>query len=280
MELTLIKGLLKDFYLLSGIRVSLYNTQLQCIADCGAPPVPFCTAIQRKGEGYAVCFRSDLSAFERVKTSREPLYFDCPFGIPEALVPIVESGTVRGYLFAGQVLRKGKEHEGAALRTALSLLGEERRDEIGEAVSALCRKEEDELLAARRLLGLLATHIAERFLLPEEGEHLAALTKEWLDRNFAHRVSLSSLSLHFHCSTVTLTEHFRKRYGDTIFHYLTERRLCAARRLLCETSLPTGVIAEQCGFSCSEHFSKVFKRQCGIPPSVWRDTRCKSHGIG
>jgi AraC-like DNA-binding protein len=40
--------------------------------------------------------------------------------------------------------------------------------------------------------------------------------------------------------------------------------------LLTESSLPLATIAEQAGFQHGEYLSVAFKRQYGVPPSVYR----------
>jgi AraC family transcriptional regulator len=63
---------------------------------------------------------------------------------------------------------------------------------------------------------------------------------------------------------------FKSRFGLSPHHYLVEARLTQAQRLLCETLLPLGVIAEKCGFVSQSHFTNAFRKAFGITPRDFR----------
>lgn len=63
---------------------------------------------------------------------------------------------------------------------------------------------------------------------------------------------------------------FRHLTGFSFLEYLTQQRLLEARRLLRETDLSVGRIAEVCGFSGGNYFGDVFLRHYGKSPSAYR----------
>ena len=67
---------------------------------------------------------------------------------------------------------------------------------------------------------------------------------------------------------------FRKKYtrltGHAPKHFMLNRQMEQAARLLIETSLSSQAIAEQLGFCDQFHFSKRFKQHLGITPSKYR----------
>lgn len=63
---------------------------------------------------------------------------------------------------------------------------------------------------------------------------------------------------------------FKRAYGDTLYNYHLRKRLEKAFILLKETSLPVNEIAEECGFKDVSHFSRTFKKEYGVPPSLVR----------
>ena len=63
---------------------------------------------------------------------------------------------------------------------------------------------------------------------------------------------------------------FKRTYGDTLYNYHLRKRLEKSFMLLKETSLPVNEIAEECGFKNDSHFSRAFKKEYGVPPSVVR----------
>ncbi len=71
---------------------------------------------------------------------------------------------------------------------------------------------------------------------------------------------------------VQLTRRFRSAFGMTPSSFLTERRLSEACRLLEETDLGLDEIARQCGYENGFYLSRVFRKNRGIRPSVYRRT--------
>ncbi len=72
-------------------------------------------------------------------------------------------------------------------------------------------------------------------------------------------VSLSHLSRQFH-----------KEKGVTLIQYLTGIRLEHAMHLLINSELPIHMVAEECGFSNGNYFTKVYKKVFHITPEQYR----------
>lgn len=62
-------------------------------------------------------------------------------------------------------------------------------------------------------------------------------------------------------------------YGMSFKEKLISMRMEQARRLLLETGLTVGEIAEHCGYSDSHPFSSQFKKHFGLPPGAYRTKR-------
>jgi LacI family transcriptional regulator len=67
-----------------------------------------------------------------------------------------------------------------------------------------------------------------------------------------------------------LERRMQKLLGRSPKEEITRVQLERARRLLAETDLPTVVIAEKCGFSQPNYFSRVFHSKVGISPGLYR----------
>lgn len=88
--------------------------------------------------------------------------------------------------------------------------------------------------------------------------------------NYGIQYSLKDLAEKYHINHYYLSHIFKKVTGYSIMEYLTRCRLAAAKRYLTSTELSIGNIVEQCGFSSSSDFSRIFKAQNGITPSEFR----------
>jgi DNA-binding response OmpR family regulator len=67
-----------------------------------------------------------------------------------------------------------------------------------------------------------------------------------------------------------LSRVFRDHLGKTVFEYLRDTRLQMAQRFLARTSMGTGEIAEEIGFSSAANFATAFRDRFGTTPSAWK----------
>lgn len=63
---------------------------------------------------------------------------------------------------------------------------------------------------------------------------------------------------------------FKKNIGQSPMEYLIKYRLNQSKKLLLETDMTITDICQQCGFSDSAYFGKVFRRSFGITPGEYR----------
>ncbi|MBQ9802615.1 MAG: helix-turn-helix domain-containing protein [Clostridia bacterium] len=263
--------LLQTFYHISGMRVALYDKHLHCVAWAGPTAYSYCNAVHTSAEGFNRCFASDEAAFRAVAKSGKTHTFTCPFGLFEAVAPVKTNGQLSGYLFIGEAIVKDAAGRERALREGLCFAGEScDRQKLGRLIDALATHTEEALGGFAKTLELFADQLGKSEVLSEKSPALADTVRDYLDRHFATRITLLELALHFHCSTVTLTEHFRRAFGTSIMRYVCDLRLAAAADLLRTTDLPVGEVASACGFENPEHFSKMFKRAKCLSPAHWR----------
>jgi AraC family transcriptional regulator len=120
------------------------------------------------------------------------------------------------------------------------------------------------------LLELIAGAAREREL------RLTGTLPRWLAdaRSYLHDPggvgSLSELAAVVGVHPVTLSRGFRKAYGCSVGTYLRRLRVARAARELAETDAPLAEIALAAGFADQSHFSNVFRRETGLPPSAFR----------
>jgi AraC-like DNA-binding protein len=274
MELRSLQDLLHALHLISGMQVAVYDLRLRCIFGEGLSLEGLCAAIHTSPAGMALCFHSDMQAFARVRETRKPYEFTCPFGLWEGIVPILEGNELQGYLFAGTAVNTAGGSRAHVAEAAWPYVKDIcTREELSSWVNAICAHNGAEFSAFLATMTLFAARIAEMSVLRDRTQGLGALIHEYLEEHFAEHITLASLSLRFHCSTVTLTESFRREYGVSIVQYLTCRRMEQAATLLKEREISIGSIAERCGYAGLEYFSKAFKKYYGFSPREWREEK-------
>ena len=68
--------------------------------------------------------------------------------------------------------------------------------------------------------------------------------------------------------------------GQSIMESVRRVRVEHARKLLAEPTLSIKEVAAACGFADPYHFSKVFRKIDGLPPSEYRASVLKISGMG
>ena len=131
---------------------------------------------------------------------------------------------------------------------------------------------QEQLDAICHTVSLFTEHIVTNHLIAGTERPLGELIKQYVRKNLSGKITLSAMSQDLHCSTVTLTETFRREYGITIMKYVLKKRMTLAEGMLADPNCPLTVteIADRCGFPDVEYFSKKFKETHGVPPTVWR----------
>jgi AraC family transcriptional regulator len=66
------------------------------------------------------------------------------------------------------------------------------------------------------------------------------------------------------------TRAFKAAAGKTPHHYIVDRRLARARKLIATSDMPLASIALACGFTSQAHMTSQFRRRLGITPAAFR----------
>jgi len=94
--------------------------------------------------------------------------------------------------------------------------------------------------------------------------------KEYLDRNYASKITLDLLSEKFFINKFYLTRIFREQFGESVTEYLLQIRITRAKQSLRFTDKSIEQIAHECGMQDANYFSRVFKKVEGVTPGEYR----------
>lgn len=126
----------------------------------------------------------------------------------------------------------------------------------------------EELNRLCTLLMAESWHPEESALAPKKTS--VADVKEYLDKNYAEKISLDGLAGKFYINKYYLTRMFKEQYGQSITNYLQNLRITHAKQLLRFSDKTVEEIGLECGLGALHYFSRVFKEIEGVPPSVYR----------
>ena len=94
--------------------------------------------------------------------------------------------------------------------------------------------------------------------------------RDFLVNNYMHKITLDSISSYFFISKYYLSREYKNFFGITLLNDLTNIRISNAKSLLRFSSDSVEMIAQQCGFSDSAYFIKVFKKAEKMTPFSYR----------
>lgn len=92
----------------------------------------------------------------------------------------------------------------------------------------------------------------------------------FINQHYFEKVTLSEIARTAGISEREATRCFKKGIGQSPMEYLIEYRLNQSKKLLLETDNTITDICQQCGFSDSAYFGKIFRRFYGMTPSRYR----------
>ena len=273
MNIPELERLLYDFYQVSGMEVAIVDSKLHNLFANRVPGKNYCAAIHKSAKCLEICINSDREHLQQVFESRRLLTYVCPFGIFEAIAPIMKNGEVEAYLFFAMGMEDREGCDELPLRRATELSPALDADYLRQCIIEIPHYSRKRLEAYADLLLIMAEYIEKNDLLADHNKTLGELIKLYVKKNLNNKITLADMSWNLHCSTVTLTEHFKKEFGITIRQYVTQKRMEQAKEMLLNTTMPIGDIATMCGFPDVEYFSRTFKSSYGISPNRWRKTQ-------
>jgi len=127
------------------------------------------------------------------------------------------------------------------------------------------------------VLSLLGEHM-ERKDAESPGSRLVQAAQAMISGDPDRALTLQEIAARLQVSREHLSRIFHQRTGLTLGEFAEEERMQYAVRLLRETFLSIGEIAERMGYASEVSFSRAFLRRFGCTPVKYRGKRGRQHG--
>jgi AraC-like DNA-binding protein len=264
--------ILKHFFEISGMDIAIVSTKNRIIARKYSQ-VPFCSCIHKSEKCLEMCEKSDTYHLNRAMETGRLEVYRCPFGLHEAIMPIRKNEEVVAFLFLGMGMEDTEEGRTTPYEKATETAPSLNKKAVLKSIDGVPAFSHEKLESFAAMLPFLASYIEANNLLPDSEMTIGQLTKGYIKENLDKKITLSDISWHLHCSTVTITEHFKREYGITVMEYVMHKRMRKAEQLLYNSELPIKDISEACGFPNMEYFSRSFKSVHGMSPRAWRQEK-------
>jgi AraC family transcriptional regulator len=133
------------------------------------------------------------------------------------------------------------------------------------------------LVAEGTALAMLAraSRIQRRRLHHERGPRWLQDAVDYLHAHMLERINFGQLAASVGVHPTRLAHEFRRRLGASPGEYARQLRLAWAADRLRENDSGIAEIAIRAGFCDQSHFSRTFRRQFGMAPAAWRQSRLR-----
>ncbi|AFH63168.1 AraC family transcriptional regulator [Paenibacillus mucilaginosus K02] len=98
-------------------------------------------------------------------------------------------------------------------------------------------------------------------------------TKAYIDTNYEENLTMDQLARMADISPKYYGSLFKKTFGKTVTDYMTEVRINRAKQLMAQSRLRLRDVAFMVGYQDEFYFSRMFKREVGVPPTVYLKSR-------
>lgn len=268
-DLTKLNSLLKDFYNLTQIRITVFDDTFHELAAYPEQIAPFCRIIRTDRQGEQECKLCDTRACEIAARRHSSYTYRCHAGLTESIAPLYLGNIVIGYLLFGHVFSYSSHEEGWKQIQPLC-----RNYHIDmEALKEACWERpviaEDYITSASHILHAVASYLCLERMVSLRQQELPVRIDEYISAHFMEDIDVASICKEFDIGKTQLYEIARQNYGIGIAQHIRNLRIEKAKKLLEDSELPLAEIASRCGFSDYNYFITVFKRMVGVPPKKY-----------
>ena len=270
-DLEKLRGLLKDFYAISHIRITVFDENLTELVSYPEKVAPYCAVIRGTSKGFDSCMDCDREACKTAEKKHSTHIYRCHAGLTEAVTPLYVGDVLVGYLLFGHVFSYPSHEEGWAVieKRCESYHVNDRM--LKEAVFSANVIQEAYICSAAQILHAVASYLILERMATLKEDLLAVRLDAYLTAHYTEKLNAVVISEHLGIGKTQLYELSQQLYGRGIAEHIRDLRMEKAKALLVDRKeLPLSEVAAQCGFHDYNYFITVFSREVGCSPGAYR----------
>ena len=245
-----LEPILKDFHILTGIRIVLFDISYREIYSYPKESCSFCRKMKENSDTRTLCDESDKASFEKCSENKELFIYHCHAGLIEATMPLIDQGSVIGYMMFGQISDN-------PLRTY---------------AADIPLKSPEQIEAAAKIMEACTFYVIYKNAVSAKRDNFILNMDRFLKEHLSEDLSVSNITKELGISKTKLYDTCNDYYGVSISKHIKELRIAAAKTLLRETDYPVSRVASEVGFDDYNYFCRVFKKEVGMPAKKYRNT--------
>ena len=262
--------LLFDFYKLTGLTISIWDTDFNQLTFQPKKIARFCEIIKSTPKGVKRCYQSDKYICSLCKEKGEPVSHRCHAGLIDTAIPLRFENVLLGYIMFGQVVDKNDStlsfEEVKTLCSDLPV----NIDELEKAYEGLQYFSKETIDSAGNIVKVIARYIYLSDLIKFKNNDLATEIERYIINNLSDDINVSDICKLFCISKNKLYAISEQWYQTTIGNYITQKRIEKAKELLTNTDKLIYQICVEVGIPDYNYFTKVFKKATHTTPHKYR----------
>lgn len=259
-----IRQLMNDFYLLTQIKIVLFDMNFNTVVAVPEEESLICSAVKNNTQGKLKCDKCTVDASRFCNINDGVNIYKCHLGLYEAVKPLKINDVIVGYIMFGQIL--DSEYKDDNICEVLSNLKQYYDGDGRALLESHTAKSQDEIHAAAKIMETCIAYILMKKLIREEKVGLSFKIAAYIEENLSRNFSAEDLCKAFNISRNTLYRIFSKHFGVPTAEYIRKKRIVKAYEMLMDGK-SIKETATSLGFSDYSYFTKVFKNELGIVPS-------------
>ena len=270
-NLTKLEDLLKDFYTLTQIRITVFDENFQELIAYPANIPSFCQLIRTDKQALSNCRSCDNTACKTASTQRTSYTYRCHAGLTESIMPLYLANILVGYLFFGHVFPYDTHEEGWLEIQKHCANYQIDMNELKKACYDRPIISDEHIAAATHILEAVASYVCMEHMAVLKHKTLAVQIDEYITEHFTEDINVPTICKQFQVGKTYLYRIAKQCYNAGIAEHIRHLRIEKAKDLLSsQPNMQISEIALECGFSDYNYFITVFKRITGKSPKVYR----------
>lgn len=267
-----LEDLMKDFYLLTGIRIVLFDHDYHELLSYPKDHCKFCKKMKSQKETRRLCDESDRASFLTCQHKNELILYHCHAGLIEAAAPLIDHNTVIGYMMFGQISDQ-KDKDGLMdLLSRYTHFVPAASEELEEYTADIPLKTNEQIQAAAKIMEACTFYVLLKNTISVKRDNFIRNMDQYLLEHLSEDLSVNTICSALGISKTKLYQSCDIYYGCGIAEHIRYLRIERAKKLLSETEMPVTSIADEVGFCDYNYFCRVFKKEAGISAKKYRQT--------
>ena len=276
-DLKQLNEILKDFYEVTSLTVSLWDAENNQLAYYPKNIPRFCELIKSTPEGAAACLQSDIEVCKLSYQKKAPVFHYCHAGLVDVATPILYNDILLGYMMFGQVMDKNANLTSFDYIEKCSKSYRLDKEELQDAYSKLIFFNKSTVHSAMHILRICTYYLWISQMISPEKNFLICNLENYLNENLQQNITVENICDKFKISKNKLYRLSKDFFGKPFYQYLTEKRINNAKNMLESTDDPIYLICTKIGIPDYNYFSKVFKNNVGVTPREYRKSVSKNN---